>query len=171
MVYLSTVRLIRARGPPKYWKKKFVFDQTSHFFGRRRNCYSIAIRALHKAWRSAYIGRKIKKREIRRLWIQRISSGVMEHGMRYSPFIGNLTKYNIQLDRKMLANLAITEPKTFKCLAELAKTKHEEGLLAAVQAYPDRVLLRQTSQDDLLESVKKLRLSTEEKTSSSNQLT
>ncbi|XP_022111329.1 39S ribosomal protein L20, mitochondrial-like [Acanthaster planci] len=91
--------------------------------------------------------------------------------MHYNPFMANLLKYNIQLDRKSLASLAITEPKTFKCLAELGKAKHEEGLLAAVRADPDKVLLRQTSQDDLLESVKKLRLGADNKQSSSNQLT
>ncbi|XP_033642199.1 39S ribosomal protein L20, mitochondrial-like [Asterias rubens] len=164
MVHLSAARLIRSRGTSSYWKRKFVFDQTQHFFGRRRNCYSIAIRALQKAWVKAYSGRRHKKRLLRKLWIGRINSAVKEHDITYSPFMENLLKYNIQLDRKILSILAITEPKTFKCLAELAKAKREEGLLAAVRANPDRVLSRQTTQDDLLESVKKLRISDQQST-------
>lgn len=149
MVHLSLMRLVRTRGPDRWWRRKYVFDQTQHFYGRRRNVYSIAVRAMMKAWKSMKKGRVERRRVMRQLWNMRIGAAAVEHGMRYSEFIGSLPKHNIFLDRKILSQLAITEPKTFKCLVDLAKIKKEEDNIAYLKDHPER-LDRMLTQDDLL---------------------
>lgn len=167
MVHLSLVRMIRSRGPDRYWRKRFYLDQSTQYFGRRRNCFSVAVRAVRRAWQNSTAGRKKKKGQMRRLWNLRISAAVQEHGLTYGPFIGNLLKHNIRLDRKVLSHIAIYEPKTFKCLAELASQKHKEGLLATLAKNPEGLLSGPVTQDDLLaESVRKLRLSSNPSASS-----
>ncbi|XP_054768676.2 large ribosomal subunit protein bL20m-like [Lytechinus pictus] len=167
MVHLSLVRMVRSRGPDRYWRRKFYLDQSTRYFGRRRNCFSVAIRAVRRAWQNSTAGRKKKKGQMRRLWNLRISAAAQEHGLTYAPFIGNLLKHNIQLDRKVLSHLAIYEPKTFKCLAELARQKQKEGMLAALEKNPEGVLSRGVTQEDLLaESIRKLRLSSSPSASS-----
>lgn len=95
----------------------------------------------------------------------RISAAAQEHGLTYSRFVGNLLKYNIQLDRKVLSHIAIYEPKTFRCLAELARRKQKEGILAALEQNPEGVLSRSVTQEDLLaESVRKLRINAQSST-------
>ncbi|XP_071494466.1 large ribosomal subunit protein bL20m-like [Diadema antillarum] len=167
MVHLTAARLLRNRGPDRYWKRKFILDQSTRYFGRRRNCYSVALRAVRRAWQNATKGRRKKKGDIRRLWNMRIGAAAQEHGIKYGTFVGNLVKYNIQLDRKVLSHLAIYEPKTFQCLAELAKRKHREGILAAFERNPEGIFTRLTTQDDLLEeSIRKLRLDSKATSSS-----
>lgn len=102
------------------------------FRGRSKNCYSIAIRRVHKALQYQYVSRRLKKREMRSLWISRINIATREHNVNYSKFVNQMAQYNVQLNRKMLSELAIHEPRSFKALAELAKSRLQDGLLAAI---------------------------------------
>ncbi|XP_033113634.1 39S ribosomal protein L20, mitochondrial-like [Anneissia japonica] len=150
MVFLSSFRSVRARGPDKFWRKKFIFDQSTHFYGRRRNCYRVAVRAVQRAWQFSFRSRKVKKRSIRELWNMRISAAAREHGMRYSSFMANISRCNIRIDRKMLSNLAIFEPRSFQSLVELAKEKQEETLIQQLKNNPDVLIHRLNTQEDLL---------------------
>jgi large subunit ribosomal protein L20 len=124
-------------GPAKrYVKRAKVFALTKGFRGKARNCYSIAVRAAQKALQHAYRGRKLKKREMRKLWIQRINFGSREHDVSYSSFMYGLIKCNIQLNRKVLSELAIHEPRTFQALTDIAKQKHNRSLTEAFNIQP-----------------------------------
>ncbi len=101
-------------------RKKRVFKQTEGYFGGRKNRFREAVRVLRKAWQYAYIGRKQKKRQYRALWIQRINAACRENGTTYSRFIAALKAQQIELDRKVLADLAVNQPAAFKELAQLA---------------------------------------------------
>ena len=90
----------------RHKKHKRVLKQTKGFRGRAKNCYAIAKQALQKAWKYAYFGRKQKKRDYRSLWIQRINAFVRQYAMNYSTFMNGLKKNNIDIDRKILANMA-----------------------------------------------------------------
>ncbi len=89
--------------------------------GRAKNCYRIAIEKVEKALQYAYRDRRVKKRDFRALWIQRINAAVREHGLIYSKFISGLKNAKIDLDRKVLSDLAIREPETFSKIVEKAK--------------------------------------------------
>jgi len=95
-------------------KKKKIFKLAKGYFGRRKNVWTVAKNAVEKALQYSYIHRKTKKREIRSLWIQRINDAVREGGMSYSEFIGKLKKSNINLNRKVLADIAMNDPDSFK---------------------------------------------------------
>lgn len=99
-----------------------VFQQTEGFFGGRRNRYREAVRSLMRSWQYAYVGRKLRKRDFRSLWIQRINAACREHGTTYSRFIAALKASEIDLDRKVLADMAVEDPKTFAQLLELTKS-------------------------------------------------
>jgi len=88
------------------------------YFGRRKNVWTVTKNAVEKGWQYAYRDRKAKKREFRALWIQRINAAVREHDMSYSQFMGKLTASGIEINRKVLADLAMNEPKAF---AEIVK--------------------------------------------------
>lgn len=88
------------------------------YFGRRKNVWTVAKNAVEKAGVYAYTGRKQKKRNFRALWIQRINAGVREHGISYSKFMGELSKSGIQLNRKVLADLAMNHPAAFKAVVD-----------------------------------------------------
>jgi len=109
------------RGVTKHARHKKVIDAASGYRGRRKNTFRIANQAVEKAGQYAYIGRKLKKRQFRALWIQRINAAVREHGMTYGRFIDGLNKAGIQIDRKQLSELAISEPAAFKALVDQAK--------------------------------------------------
>jgi large subunit ribosomal protein L20 len=81
----------------------------------------VAKNAYEKSLGYAYVGRKVKKRDYRALWIQRINAGVREHGMSYSVFMGKLKEHNIDLNRKVLADLAMRDPKAFKAIVDKVK--------------------------------------------------
>jgi large subunit ribosomal protein L20 len=130
----------RAGAHVRVIKRARVLALTKGFRGRTKNCYSLAIRAAHRAWQFAYKGRKLKKRDMRKLWIQRINYGVSEHGLPYSRFISGLVRLNIQLNRKVLSELAIHEPRTFQSLAELVKKRHSEGLTAVFDSGGARIV-------------------------------
>ena len=108
------------RGSIPRQRKRRVFKQTEGFFGGRKNRYREAVRSLRKSWQYSYVGRKLRKRDMRALWIQRINAACREHGTSYSRFMFGLKQANVDLDRKALADLAVSEPDTFKKLAELA---------------------------------------------------
>ena len=95
-------------------RKKKVFKLAKGYFGRRKNVWRVTKNAVEKALQYSYIHRKTKKREIRSLWIQRINAGVREGGISYSNFMDKLKKSNITLNRKVLADIAMNDPESFK---------------------------------------------------------
>ena len=109
------------RGVTKHARHKKIIDAAKGFRGRRKNTFRIANQAVEKAGQYAYIGRKLKKRQFRALWIQRINAAVREHGMTYGRFMDGLNKAGIELDRKLLADMAGNEPDAFKLLVDAAK--------------------------------------------------
>ncbi len=102
-------------------RRKKILKQAKGFFGRRKNVYTVAKNAVEKALSYSYRDRKTKKRNFRALWIQRINAGAREHGMSYSQFMGLIKKNNIDLNRKVLADLAMNEPEVFKSIVEKIK--------------------------------------------------
>ena len=109
------------RGVTKHDRHKKIIDAAKGFRGRRKNTFRIANQAVEKAGQYAYIGRKLKKRQFRALWIQRINAAVRQHGMTYGRFMDGLNKAGIELDRKVLADMAGNEPDAFKLLVDAAK--------------------------------------------------
>jgi large subunit ribosomal protein L20 len=99
-----------------------VLKLAKGFRGSHSKLYRIANQQVMKALRSAYRDRKKKKRDFRRLWIARINAASRQHGMSYSQLIGNMKKANIQLNRKMLAQIAILDPASFEQVVKLAAT-------------------------------------------------
>ena len=99
-------------------RRKKVLKLAKGSFGRRKNVWTVAKNSVEKGLQYAYRDRKAKKREFRKLWIQRINAGAREHGLSYSQFMGGLKKSGIELDRKVLADLAMNHPEAF---AEVAK--------------------------------------------------
>ena len=102
-------------------RRKKVLKKAKGFFGRRKNVWTVAKNAVEKAMSYAYRGRKEKKRNFRALWITRINAGTREHGMSYSQFMGALKKNNIELNRKVLADLAMNHPEAFKAVVDQVK--------------------------------------------------
>ena len=102
-------------------RRKKVLKQAKGFFGRRKNVWTVAKNAVQKAMQYAYRGRKEKKRNFRSLWITRINAGAREHGMSYSQFMGSLKSNNIELNRKVLADLAMNHPEAFKAVVDQIK--------------------------------------------------
>ncbi len=90
-------------------------------FGRRKNVWTVAKNSLEKGLLYAYRDRKVKKRSFRNLWITRINAGVRQYGMSYSVFMGNIHKNNIELNRKVLADLAMNHPEAFKAIVDQVK--------------------------------------------------
>ena len=91
------------------------------YYGRRKNVWTVAKNAVEKGLTYAYRDRKVKKREFRALWIQRINAGAREHGLSYSQLMGGLKKAGIELNRKVLADLALNHPAAFQGIVEKAK--------------------------------------------------
>ena len=113
------------RGVTTHAKHKKVIKQAKGFRGRRKNTFKVAKQAVEKSMQYAYRDRKVKKREFRSLWLQRINAGAREMGISYSVFINGLKKLSVDIDRKMLAELAMHEPSSFKFLVEKAKTANK----------------------------------------------
>jgi len=88
------------------------------YFGRRKNVWTVAKNAVEKGWTYAYRDRKARKREFRALWIQRINAGTRAHGISYSRFMGMLKENNIEINRKVLADLAMNNPEAFKAIVD-----------------------------------------------------
>ncbi len=108
------------RGPIPRRRHKRVFKQNKGFVGGRRTRFRQAINCLYKSWQYAYVGRKLRKRDFRRLWITRINAACRESGTTYSKFMGALKSSGIELDRKVLAAIATHDAAAFKKLTELA---------------------------------------------------
>lgn len=106
------------RAVPSHLRRKRVFKQAKGFYGRRKNNITSANAAADRSMQHAYIGRKLRKRNFRALWIQRINAAVREHGLTYSRFISGLAAAGIEIDRKVLADLAVREPEAFKALVD-----------------------------------------------------
>lgn len=102
-------------------RRKRILKQAKGFYGKRKNVYTVAKNVVEKGMTYSYVGRKLKKREYRALWIARINAAVREEGLTYSQFINKLKVKNIDLDRKILADLAMNEPSSFKKLVESVK--------------------------------------------------
>jgi large subunit ribosomal protein L20 len=102
-------------------RRKKIIKQAKGFFGRRKNVWTVAKNAVEKAMQYAYRGRKEKKRNFRSLWITRINAGARVHGMSYSQFMGALKKNNVELNRKVLADLAMNHPEAFKAVVDQVK--------------------------------------------------
>ena len=110
------------RGVTARARHKKVLAQAKGFRGRRKNVYRIAKQAVMKAGQYAYRDRRVKKREFRALWIARINAAVREHGMTYSAFMAGLKRANIEIDRKVLADLAVLDKPAFAKIASQVKT-------------------------------------------------
>ena len=102
-------------------RRKKVLKAAKGYWGRRKNVYTIAKNAVEKGRQYAYRDRRVKKREFRKLWILRINAGAREHGLTYSQFMGGLKKSNIDLNRKVLADLAMNHPDAFKAIVDKVK--------------------------------------------------
>ncbi len=102
-------------------RRKKILKQAKGYFGARSNVYTVAKNAVEKAMQYAYTGRKLKKRQFRKLWISRINAAARTEGMTYSRLMHALKENNIDLNRKVLADIALNNPETFKALVEKVK--------------------------------------------------
>jgi len=109
------------RGVTTHARHKKVIDRARGYQGRGKNAFRVAIERVEKALQYAYRDRRTRKRSFRALWIQRINAGARQHGMTYSQFMNGLSKAGIEVDRKILSDLAIQEPDAFKSLVEQAE--------------------------------------------------
>ena len=105
-------------------RRKKILEEAKGYFGGRKNLYRPARNAVEKGWEHAYRHRRERKRDFRRLWIQRINAASRQHGLSYSRFIHGLKEAGVELDRKVLADLAVREPEAF---AELARISGEHA--------------------------------------------
>jgi large subunit ribosomal protein L20 len=102
-------------------RRRKVLKMAKGYFGSRKNVWTVAKNAVEKALTYAYVGRKHKKRNFRSLWIARINAGVRPYGMSYSEFMGKVHKNGIELNRKVLADLAMNHPEAFKAVVDQVK--------------------------------------------------
>ena len=102
-------------------RRKKVLKQAKGYFGRRKNVWTVAKNAVDKAMQYAYRDRRQKKRNFRSLWITRINAGARMHGMSYSQFMGKVKANNIELNRKVLADLAMNHPEAFAAIVNKVK--------------------------------------------------
>lgn len=102
-------------------RRKRILKQAKGFFGKRKNVYTVAKNVLEKGLTYSYVGRKLKKRDYRSLWIVRINAAVREEGLTYSQFINKLKIKGIELDRKVLADMAMNNAEAFKNLVQSVK--------------------------------------------------
>ena len=111
-----SVNSVASRG-----RRKRILKAAKGYYGKRKNVYTVAKNVMEKGLTYSYVGRKLKKREFRTLWIARINAAVREEGMIYSEFIHKIAEKGIDLNRKMLADLAMNEPAAFKALVASVK--------------------------------------------------
>jgi large subunit ribosomal protein L20 len=120
------------RGVTNHARHKKVLKAAEGYYGRRKSTIRIAKLAVEKAGQYAYRDRRVKKRNFRALWIQRINAAVREYGLTYNRFIDGLSKAEVAVDRKVLSDLAITQPEAFGVL--VAKAKAALAYLADVDS-------------------------------------
>ncbi|MEI2386184.1 50S ribosomal protein L20 [Breoghania sp. JC706] len=109
------------RGVTAHARHKKVIKAAKGYYGRRKNTIRVAKQAVEKAGQYAYRDRKVRKRNFRSLWIQRINAATREHGLTYGRFIDGLNKAGVEVDRKVLSDLAIAQPEAFKALVDKAQ--------------------------------------------------
>ena len=109
------------RGVTAHARHKKVIKAAKGYYGRRSTTYRAAVQSVEKAGQYAYRDRKVRKRNFRALWIQRINAAVRDHGLTYGRFIDGLSKAEVAVDRKVLSDLAITQPEAFAVLVAKAK--------------------------------------------------
>lgn len=102
-------------------RRKRMMKHAKGYFGRKKNVWTVAKNQIEKSWLYAYRDRKQRKREFRKLWIQRINAGARQHGLSYSALMGKLKASEIELNRKVLADLAMNHPEAFKAVVEQVK--------------------------------------------------
>ena len=119
------------RGVTSHARHKKVLKAAEGYYGRRKSSITVAKAAVDKAGQYAYRDRRAKKRNFRALWIQRINAAVRDHGLTYGRFIDGLSKAEIAVDRKVLSDLAITEPQAFAAL--VAQAKQALGYLGEIE--------------------------------------
>ena len=115
------------RGVTTHARHKKILDRAKGYRGRAKNCFRVAVERVEKGLQYAYRDRRARKRNFRALWIQRINAAVREHDLVYSQFMAGLKYAGIELDRKVLSELAISEPASFKAIAEQAKAALEKA--------------------------------------------
>ncbi len=113
------------RGVTAHAKHKKVLKKAKGYYGSRKNTIRVAKQAVEKAQQYAYRDRKVRKRNFRSLWVQRINAAAREHGLTYARLVDGLTKSGIEIDRKVLSDLAIHEPAAFAAIVGQAKTALE----------------------------------------------
>ncbi|BBK29462.1 large subunit ribosomal protein L20 [Stella humosa] len=118
------------RGVTAHARHKKVLDMATGYRGRAKSSFRIAIEKVEKGLQYAYRDRRNKKRDFRGLWIQRINAGAREYGMTYSQFMNGIKKAGIEVDRKVLADLAAREPTAFKALADQAQAALDQAAQA-----------------------------------------
>ena len=111
-----------SRGVTARARHKKILKRAKGYYGRRKNVFRVAVQAVERSMQYAYRDRRNRKRDFRGLWIQRINAGVRMYGITYSQFINGLKKATIQIDRKVLADLAVNQPEIFKSLVEKAQS-------------------------------------------------
>ena len=110
-----------SRGVTAHARHKKVIKAAKGYYGRRKNTFKTAKQAVDKARQYAYRDRRVRKREFRALWIQRINAAARVHGMTYSALTGGLAKAGVEVDRKILADLAVHQPQAFAALVDRSK--------------------------------------------------
>ncbi|USO02759.1 MAG: 50S ribosomal protein L20 [Alphaproteobacteria bacterium] len=113
------------RGVTTHARHRKVIKMAKGFVGRSKSCFRVALRRVEKSLQYAYRDRRTKKRDFRALWIQRINAAVRAEGMNYSQFIYGAKKAGIEVDRKIMANIAMNEPEVFKDIIQKAKEINE----------------------------------------------
>ena len=111
-----------SRGVTRHARHKKVINAAKGYRGRGKSSFRVAIERVEKGLQYAYRDRRARKRSFRRLWIQRINAGARQHGLTYSQFMNGLKKAGIDIDRKVLSDIAVREPESFKALVEQAES-------------------------------------------------
>jgi large subunit ribosomal protein L20 len=111
-------------------RRNRILNQAEGFFGGRKNRFGQAVEVVRHAWEYGYISRKLKKRDFRRLWIARINAAARREGMTYSQFMHGMRLAEIELDRKILADIAVRDPETFTRFAETAREAAQSAAAA-----------------------------------------
>ena len=124
------------RGVTTHARHKKVLKQAEGYRGRSKNVYKAAIERVEKGLQYAYRDRRVRKRSFRGLWIQRINAGARQHGLTYSQFMNGMKRAGIELDRKVLSDIAVREPAAFKTLVEQAQAALAEAPQAALAEAP-----------------------------------
>ena len=103
-------------------RRRKILKQAKGYWGRRKNVYTVAKNAVERAMQYQYRDRKVRKREFRKLWITRINAAARQNGTTYSRLMGAFSKKDIEINRKVLADLAVTDPDTFTAIVEEAQS-------------------------------------------------